>query len=229
MIIPRSFRRTIRAAHLKLVYSRADYDKSLKNLEKAVTKVSAAITPLYPPPLPVVKSPPKLTVVKPAPLQGEDLDVSNKPLSRDPSDTQQEVNGCKGLLLEIIRRAAYDWVLYRTSRRLLNKRLADHAYRWLFQENDKHPDWAERQESGKYITSFESICFELDLDPEMVRGHIRRLTPKNVMSVGRPPEYRRREPQHHGIEENPVSLSDRDYDPTWGSITDDDGGNNFDD
>ena len=105
----------------------------------------------------------------------------------------QEINGCKTLLLEIIRRTAYDWVLYRTSTRLLQKVLADQAYQWLFVEMPGTADWAERMKEKKYITSFIAICEGLDLDPDTVRNHIRRLTPKHVMSVGRPAEYRRRD------------------------------------
>jgi hypothetical protein len=105
----------------------------------------------------------------------------------------QEVNGCKTLLLEIIRRAAYDWVLYRSHTRITQRVLADQAYRWLFEEVPGTVDWTERMREKKYITSFVAICEGLDLDPITVRGHIRRLTPKNVMSVGRPAEYRRRD------------------------------------
>lgn len=106
---------------------------------------------------------------------------------------QQEINGCKALLLEIVRRAAYDWVLYRSSRRLLHKTLAEHAYHWLFVERDGGSEWAERERHGKHITSFVGICEGLGLDVDLVRKHIKRLTPKNVLSVGRPAEYRRRE------------------------------------
>lgn len=105
----------------------------------------------------------------------------------------QEINGCKTLLLEMVRRAAYDWVLYRASRRLVNRSMAEQAYRWLFTEVPGSADWEERIREGKHITSFVSVCESLDLDPETVRKHIRRLTPKNVMSVGRPAEYRRRD------------------------------------
>lgn len=104
-----------------------------------------------------------------------------------------EMNGCKALLLEIIRRAAYDWVLYRTSERMQNKKLADDAYNWLFKEGPGHQSWVERSLNKKDITSFMAICEALDLDPETVRNHVRRLTVKNVMSVGRPAEYRRQE------------------------------------
>jgi hypothetical protein len=105
----------------------------------------------------------------------------------------QEINGCKLLLLEMVRRAAYDWVLYRGSRRLVQRSLAEQAYRWLFLETPEHPDWAERHREGKDCTSFVAVCESLDIVPERAREHIRRLTAKNVMSVGRPAEYRRRD------------------------------------
>lgn len=118
----------------------------------------------------------------------------------------QEINGCKTLLLEIIRRAAYDWVLYRGHTRLTQRVLADQAYRWLFEEKPDTADWAERMREKKYITSFEAICEGLDLDPDTVRKHIRRLTPKNVLSVGRPAEYRRRDVFSNESEEGAYSL-----------------------
>jgi hypothetical protein len=111
---------------------------------------------------------------------------------QDPALVTQEINGCKVLLLEVIRRAAYDWVLYRTSRRMLHKKLAEDAYLWLFVEEPGHPNFEERTRVGKHITSFTAICSELDLDANTVRTYVRRLTVKNVMSVGRPAEYRRR-------------------------------------
>ena len=113
----------------------------------------------------------------------------------------QEINGCKVLLLEVVRRAAYDWVLYRTSRRMLHKKLAEDAYYWLFVEEPGHPNWTERAKVGKHITSFLTICNELDLDADTVRSYVRRLTIKNVMSVGRPAEYRRRSACPPGMEE----------------------------
>ena len=45
--------------------------------------------------------------------------------------------------------------------------------------------------SGKHLTGFIGICEALDLDPDTMRSHIRRLTAKNVRNVGRPAEYRR--------------------------------------
>lgn len=108
-------------------------------------------------------------------------------------DPAAEVGGCKALLLEIVRRAAYDWVLYRTHSVMNKRRLADDAYTWLFVEGQGHPAWTERCNNEKQVTGFLSICEALELDPSMVRGHIRRLTVENVMSIGRPAEYRRQE------------------------------------
>jgi hypothetical protein len=125
----------------------------------------------------------------------------------------QEINGCKTLLLELIRRAAYDWILYRSSTRLLQKQLAEQAYEWLFLEMPGHPSWVVRENEGRAHTSFFAVCDSLDLDPDTARSHIRRLTPRHVMSVGRPAEYRRRDVFSSG-EEDVHSLPDGlvDYD-----------------
>ena len=140
----------------------------------------------------VVRQRPVLTLVE-VPSAWDPEPVVVIPPVRDEELILQEINGCKTLLLETIRRAAYDWVLYRTSRRMAQRVLAETAYRWLFTEKPGTPDWQERQREGKHITSFESICESLDLDSDTVRKHIQRLTAKNVMSVGRPAEYRRRD------------------------------------
>jgi hypothetical protein len=103
----------------------------------------------------------------------------------------REGEGARALLLEIIRRTAYDWVLYRASSRLDQKQLAEEAYTWLFLEDEDHPNWEVRIEEGKRLTAFIVICEELDLDVNRVRTYIRALTPNRVMSSGRPPENSR--------------------------------------
>lgn len=163
------------------------------------TKVEAAkvipFRPRTPPPPPIEELAPSAWDPEPA----SDIDlVSARPAREEyePRDEElllQEINGCKTLLLEIIRRAAYDWVLYRGSRKMVQKALADQSFRWLFTEEPDTADWHERMREGKYITSFVAICEGLDLDPDTVRRHIKRLDRKNVMSVGRPAEYRRRD------------------------------------
>jgi hypothetical protein len=95
------------------------------------------------------------------------------------------------LLIEVLRRAAHDWVLYRASTRLLQKQIADEAYQWLFKEVPGSRAWVERALCGKQLTSFTCICEILSLDPEAVRTYVRGLTIKEILSTGRPPTYRR--------------------------------------
>lgn len=154
---------------------------------------ACAVIPIRP--VSSVPPPPELEESAWDPEPGSDVELVARELQRpEPRDEElllQEIQGCKQLLIEIIRRAAYDWVLYRGHTRLVQRTLADQAYRWLFVETEGTADWTERMRDGKYITSFEAICEGLDLDPGRVREYIRRLTPKNVTSVGRPAEYRR--------------------------------------
>jgi hypothetical protein len=113
-------------------------------------------------------------------------------LPEDPvGEFLQQAEGARALLLEIIRRAAYDWVLYRGSSRIDQKQLAEDAYVWLFVEDAEHPHWAIRVREGKQMTALLAICQELDLEVELVRKHVKALTPHKVMSSGRPPENSR--------------------------------------
>lgn len=127
--------------------------------------------------------------------ESEDTDEEVREVSDEPPDPvleqAREADGARALLLEIIRRAAYDWVLYRGSSRLDQKQLAEDAYVWLFVEDEKHPHWALRAKEGKSLTALLAICHELDLEVETVRKHVRSLTPNKVMSSGRPPESSR--------------------------------------
>jgi hypothetical protein len=116
--------------------------------------------------------------------------------------------GCRALLFEIVRRAIHDWVLYRSSRRLKNKQLAEEAYHWLFEETEDGAEAKERAREGTELTSFLSICQALDLDPEAVRRRARQLTPKDVLSVGRPPTYRRPQPSTDDDDEDLPSPED---------------------
>lgn len=214
MASPRSFRRTLRAAQLKLVYSSSrSLEENLRALEEAVRRVSISV-PLPPEILEEVEEEALV-------LEVDKTSVLSLPRrDRDPALVTQEINGCKGLLLEVIRRAAYDWVLYRTSTRLFHKKLAEQAFHWLFKEQPGDPEWREREESGKNVTSFIAICSALDLPPESLRTLVRRLTPKNVMSVGRPPEYRRREPLQSSRGELSISLDPTELEDEWSASSD---------
>lgn len=102
-----------------------------------------------------------------------------------------EPAGCKMLLLEILRRAAHDWVLYRSSTRLLQKQIAEEAYHWLFVEEPGTRAWVDRAMDKKELTSLFGICEVLSLEPEVVRHYVKGLTIKEILSTGRPPTYRR--------------------------------------
>lgn len=112
----------------------------------------------------------------------------------DPSSriSQIDAKRCKRLLLEIMKRAAHDWVLYRTSSRREMKELANDAFVWLFKEQPGHPRWTKRAQSGDTITSFLAVCEALDLDADKVRDHIRKLDVPAILNVGRPAETRKR-------------------------------------
>lgn len=115
-----------------------------------------------------------------------------------------EASACRALLLEIVRRAAFDWVLYRSSSKLINKQLAEGAYHWLFIEEPDSATWAIRRSSGKEITGFVAICELLDLDPDKVRERIRLLTKKQIMNAGRPAERRK----HKNVSEDALHTDD---------------------
>jgi hypothetical protein len=115
-----------------------------------------------------------------------------------------EASACRALLLEVVRRAAFDWVLYRSSSKLINKQLAEGAYHWLFIEEPDSATWAVRRKNGKEITGFCAICDLLDLDPDKVRERIRLLTKKEIMNAGRPAERRK----HKNISEDALHTDD---------------------
>lgn len=101
-----------------------------------------------------------------------------------------EASRCRALLLEVVRRAAHDWILYRTSTRLPLKQIAEEAFIWLFEEEPGHPWWTVRERGQSKLTSLLSICEQLELDPEYVRERIRKLTIQQIMLAGRPAERR---------------------------------------
>lgn len=127
---------------------------------------------------------------------------------RTPQEDAEQGTLSKALLLEIVLRAAHDWVLYKSHARTMYREWANDAFIWIFEEGPTHPRWKERRASGKLFTSFISICEVLEYDPDIIRRYIRTLTPQRIMSMGRPSEYRRRVVQ---IEEYADSADVRDF------------------
>ena len=130
----------------------------------------------------------------------EELELA-APSAWDP-DPLYEASRCQALLLEVIRRAIHDWVLYRQHRRWDLRERAHAAYVWLFEEEPGHPQWERRQRAefeidgktvrgGRALTSFLAICEAVSLSPETVRERARTVTVKEVAQAGRPPERRR--------------------------------------
>jgi hypothetical protein len=146
----------------------------------------------------------------PAPRLAKSPRQRREPKRITQADVMRQADGAKSLLLEIIRRAAYDWVLYRGSRRMPQRQYAEDAYLWLFVEEREHPRFKERVQQRKELTAFVSICEALDLDPERVRAHVRKLNMGKVLSSGRPPDARRTDRDEGG--ECAVSVDIRELD-----------------
>lgn len=165
---------------------------------------------LYQPPRPRKPRPksapqlPKPRVIKKPPRVEEDEDLA--PSAWDPEPVY-EASRCQAFLMEIIRRAAHDYVLYRQARKMELKALAEQAYTWLFEEEPGHPAWKDREralfkiedeETGqpaievgtRRLTSFLSICEACNLDPEAVRDRAREMTVEQVTRTGRRIERR---------------------------------------
>jgi hypothetical protein len=149
----------------------------------------------------------------------------------------QESSRCKALLLEVLRRAAHDWVLYRSHSKLVNREIAQDAFEWLFEEDEDHISWRERTTAVftlddekvtgvRCITSFLSICEALELDPEIVRTRVRQMDIQTIISAGRPAETRKvKSGEAVGLEECGVMIgvdvnampSDRQYETQYES------------
>jgi hypothetical protein len=163
---------------------------------------------------PRAKRPPRPKVAARAPLvrprlaPEPELDVAEQESPWDPEPVY-EASRCQALLMEIIRRAAHDWVLYRQHHRLELKMLAEQAFVWLFEEEPGHPAWRDRERAlfkvepegsagqtlvevgSRRLTSFLSICEACGLDPEAVRERAREMTVESIMHTGRHIERRK--------------------------------------
>lgn len=78
--------------------------------------------------------------------------------------------GYRALWMKVIIRAAFDWVSYRDSMRLDQRKEADKAFKWLFKPN-------------VHFNSFENICHLVDLPPEKIRTWVSSLTKEHVAKI----------------------------------------------
>jgi hypothetical protein len=110
-------------------------------------------------------------------------------------------------MLEILRRAAHDWVLYRQHRKMFLRELAEEAYTWLFEEGPGHKNWQLRTGTEMTFTSLLIICECLDLDVEVVRARVRLMDVRSIIASGRPAETRHIKKDTPSVEEHGMSIS----------------------
>lgn len=78
--------------------------------------------------------------------------------------------GVRTLWLKVIIRAIFDWVTYRDSPRLMQKKLAESAASWLFEDSE-------------LFNGFENICGNLDVNPEDIRERARAMSKDDVAKI----------------------------------------------
>jgi len=93
-----------------------------------------------------------------------------------PAGPDERYAGIRALWAKVIIRAVFDWVTYRDSPKLQQKKLAENAEQWLFHPNE-------------LFNSFESICRFLDVSPGVIRIRAREMTRDNVYKI----EHRERD------------------------------------
>lgn len=88
----------------------------------------------------------------------------------EPAGHEDCYAGARALWAKVIIRAIFDWVSYRDSLRLQQRKLAESAEIWLFQRSE-------------LFNSFENICGLLDIAPERVRERARKMTKEEVAKI----------------------------------------------
>jgi len=78
--------------------------------------------------------------------------------------------GIRTLWVKVVIRAVFDWVSYRDSSKLMQIKLAESAYNWLFKESE-------------VFNSFENVCFYLDMSPSNIRNWAKALSRDQVLKI----------------------------------------------
>lgn len=83
---------------------------------------------------------------------------------------RQRYSPYKTLWMRVFIRAAFDYAQYKTSKDLRSRRLAEDAYRWIFEEN--HDE-----------CSLQNICESFELPLDMLRAWAKRLNKDDVKKM----------------------------------------------
>lgn len=89
---------------------------------------------------------------------------------RGSNRTVERYSGHKALWLRVIIRAAFDLASYRNDSRLVYRKHADNAQKWLFERN-------------YLFNSFESVCALLNIPPDPIRHWACTLTKEDVQKM----------------------------------------------
>lgn len=103
-------------------------------------------------------------------------------------------SGQRKLWGRVILRAIYDWVMYRNSPELKQRKLAESAETWLFKPNE-------------LFNGFDHVCEMLDIDPEIVRRRARTFTREEVLKAEHVERSGRREGELPSPEERDDEAS----------------------
>jgi hypothetical protein len=78
--------------------------------------------------------------------------------------------GIVALWLKVIIRAVFDWVSYRDSQRLEQKKLAERAHQWLFLPSE-------------HMNSFVAICYMIDIDVDKCRQWAKSISKDQISKI----------------------------------------------
>lgn len=84
--------------------------------------------------------------------------------------TDDRYSGVRSLWLKVIIRAIFDWVTYRDSTKLLQRKLAENAEEWLFKPS-------------LLFNSFENVSRYLDIDPDVIRIRAKKMSRDDVAKI----------------------------------------------
>jgi hypothetical protein len=98
-----------------------------------------------------------------------------------PSWLDRELSAVNTLWLRVWWRAVCDYVLYQDSAVRRQRRLADEAATWLFEDGCS----CDKEECGDARLSFSSFCSMFNRNPVTVRRWLLTLTPADVGRMGR--------------------------------------------